>query len=73
MNANATPKSSASDYEPVLAPQIEKVVRSLGHVGKLWASHGLQVGQQTLETSAKSLGVAAETLGSLKARFSDKS
>ena len=73
MNANATPQSSSTTYEPVIAPQIEKVVKSLGHVGKLWASHGLQVGQQTLETSAKTLGVAAETLASIKARISDKS
>ena len=63
-----TSKQTPSSYEPVIAPQIEKAASTLLEVTKLWASHGLSVGKQVLETSAKSLTLTAETIDGLKQR-----
>ncbi len=41
------------------------IVDSLFDVGEAWASYGLKVGQLALETSARTLGGVARTLGAL--------
>lgn len=55
-------------YEPVIVPQIQKAASTLLDVTKLWASQGLSVGKQVLETSAKSLSMTAEVIDGLKQR-----
>lgn len=59
-------------YEPVLVPQIQKAASTLVDVTKLWASHGLNVGKQVLETSAKSLSMTAEVVDGFKQRVDGK-
>lgn len=59
-------------YEPVIVPQIQKAANTLLDVTKLWASQGLSMGKQVLETSAKSLSMTAETIDGLKQRVDGK-
>ena len=59
-------------YEPVIVPQIQKAASTLLDVTKLWASQGLSMGKQVLETSAKSLSMTAETIDSIKQRVDGK-
>jgi hypothetical protein len=61
-------KHTKQPYEPVLAPQIQKAAGTLLDVTKLWAIHGLNVGKQVLETSAKSLSMTAEVVDGFKQR-----
>lgn len=51
------------------AAQLDQALRSLVDVGRVWASHGLQVGRSALETSAKTLNLTAEALADLAERF----
>lgn len=46
----------------------DRAVRSLFQVGRLWASHGLEMGRMTLRTAAKTLESTAETLEDLSQR-----
>ncbi|MCB9658886.1 MAG: hypothetical protein R3B40_01460 [Polyangiales bacterium] len=55
-------------YEPVIVPQIQKAAGTLLDVTKLWATQGLSVGKQVLETSAKSLTLTAEMIEGLRQR-----
>lgn len=59
-------------YEPVIVPQIQKAAGTLVDVTKMWASQGLSIGKQVLETSAKSLAMTAETIDGLKQRVDGK-
>lgn len=56
------------DYEPVIAPQIEKVAGSLAQIGKLWAKHGLTIGQSALNASTESLAIVSDAVGKLKSK-----
>lgn len=59
-------------YEPVIVPQLQKAAGTLVDVTKMWASQGLNIGKQVLETSAKSLSMTAETIDGLKQRVDGK-
>jgi len=61
-----------STYEPVIVPQLQKAAGTLLDVTKMWASQGLTIGKQVLETSAKSLSMTAETIDGLKQRVDGK-
>lgn len=61
-----------STYEPVIVPQLQKAAGTLIDVTKMWASQGLNIGKQVLETSAKSLSMTAETIDGLKQRVDGK-
>lgn len=61
-----------STYEPVIVPQLQKAAGTLVDVTKMWASQGLNIGKQVLETSAKSLSMTAETIDGLKQRVDGK-
>lgn len=63
-----TQTQKQNTYEPVIAPQLQKAASTLGDVAKLWVSHGLNVGKQLLETSAKSLSLTAEVVDGFKRR-----
>lgn len=51
------------------AETIEQSVRELAGIGKVWARHGLQVGQSALEASAHTLRTTAGVLGRLSDQF----
>lgn len=63
-----TMSNTTQDYEPVLAPHIEKAAGSLVKIGKLWAKHGLTIGQSALDASAESLSIVSGAIGSLKSK-----
>ena len=44
---------------------IEQAVRELAGIGRVWARHGLKVGQSALDASAQTLRATASALGHL--------
>ena len=52
---------------------LEQAVHDLADVGKVWAQHGLRVGQSALETSAWTLRTTASLLGRLSDHFEARS
>jgi len=52
---------------------LEQAVHDLADVGKVWAKHGLRVGQSALETSAWTLRTTADLLGRLSDHFEARS
>lgn len=54
---------------PPPAETVEKAVRGLVDIGRLWAAHGLGIGRSALETSAATLRTTATFLGELAQRF----
>ena len=43
-------------------PELEDLVQDLFSIGRMWARHGLTIGKQALENSARTLEVTAGTL-----------
>ena len=58
--------SQNEQYEPVIAPQVEKLAGTLVKIGKTWAAHGLNVGKSTLDTYAQTVSMTAEAVGRIK-------
>ena len=58
--------------EKEIEANVDRALRGLLDVGRLWASHGLSVGRSALETSAHTLRTTAELLGDLSDRFAEK-
>ncbi len=52
------------------SPRVERAMENLLTIGRLWATHGIEIGRSALATSAESLRLASETLGDLKGRLS---
>jgi hypothetical protein len=65
-------ETSQAEQEPNEAKgnEIHQLVNDLFEVGKLWASHGLNIGKQSLHHSARSLELTAATLGVISRRLS---
>ena len=55
-----------------ITENVERTLRSVADIGRLWASHGLSVGRSALETSAHTLRTTAELLGDLSEKFATK-
>ena len=51
---------------------LERALTDLVHIGRMWASHGLTVGKMALQSSATTLGIAADALAELAADFADE-
>ena len=51
--------------------ELDKAVRDLTRIGKIWAKHGLGVGRSALESSAETLRATASLLGRLAAGLPD--
>lgn len=69
-----TQNSAPQNMPPVredLLDAVEQIAVSALHVGKLWARHGLNIGQEALKTSARSLDQVAEILGSVARQFEE--
>ena len=49
--------------------ETRELVHSLARVGAAWARYGLGVAQMSVETSARTLDVAATALGTLASEF----
>ncbi len=49
---------------------LERALTDLVHIGRMWASHGLTAGKLALQSSATTLGIAADALAQLAAEFS---
>ena len=49
--------------------EIHELVDDLFKIGRLWASHGLTIGKQSLQHSARTLELTAATLGALSKRL----
>ncbi len=64
-------ETSQHDQEPSEAPgqDIQELLNDLFKVGKLWASHGLTIGKQSLHHSARTLELTAATLGAISKRL----
>jgi hypothetical protein len=67
-------ETSQAKQEPNEAKgnEIHQLVNDLFEVGKLWASHGLNIGKQSLHHSARSLELTAATLGAISRRLSSE-
>ncbi len=50
----------------------EAIVKSLLEIGTTWARYGLNIGQQALETSAKTLQNTAKVLHEVSQSFEEK-
>ena len=48
---------------------LERALTDLVDIGRMWASHGLTVGKMALQSSATTLGIAADALAQLAADF----
>ena len=48
---------------------LERTLTDLVHVGRMWTSQGLTVGKMALQSSATTLGIAADVLAQLAADF----
>lgn len=53
-------------------PVISNAVDNLFAVGRIWATHGLNIGRAALDTTAETLKVTASTLQSLADRIEDE-
>jgi hypothetical protein len=51
---------------------LEQALKDLIALGRVWASYGLNVGKQALQTAARSQETAAKLLGELAAQLSDE-
>ena len=67
---NAEPKNESREQE--ITESLDRALRGLLGIGRLWASHGLAVGRSALETSAQTLRTTAEMLGDISDRFAEK-
>ncbi len=50
-------------------PEIEQMVEDFVEVGKMWAHHGVTIGKMAADSSAKTLQVTANALGTIARRF----
>ena len=48
---------------------VEHAFKSLVHLGRLWASHGLRVAESAVKTTSETLRVTAETLRETQKRI----
>lgn len=63
---NTTPTAETT------SPRIERAAENLLSIGKLWATHGIDIGLSALKASGESLRLAAETLADVKSRLKDE-
>jgi hypothetical protein len=63
-----TTTTSSPSSAPAAGPraEVDKAFANLVTIGRLWATHGVEIGLSALETSAESLRIASETLATLK-------
>ncbi len=52
-----------------VSEEVDRALDSLLAVGRMWASHGIRIGRSALETSARTLDLAASTLSDLAEKF----
>jgi hypothetical protein len=52
--------------------KVQAIVDTALDIGRTWAKHGLSIGRQALESNAKTLHLAAESLGKLAAAIEAK-
>lgn len=70
MTTTETNTQSPIDQLLTASPRVERAVESLVTIGRLWTTHGLEMGRSALLASSESLKLVAQTLADAKSRVS---